>query len=60
MAGGKLPYNTGSSARGPVMTWGGWGEEGPRGRGIYVYTLLIHFVVQQKLTQFCKAIMLQQ
>ena len=27
--------------------------------GIYVYIELIHFVVQQKLTQHCKAIILQ-
>ena len=27
--------------------------------GIYVYMKLIHFVVQQKLTQHCKAIILQ-
>ena len=45
-----------------VMTWGsggmwvGW-EAGSRGRGIYVCTQLIH-VVQQELTQHCKAIVL--
>ena len=27
--------------------------------GMFVYTWLIHFVVQQKLTQHCKAIILQ-
>ena len=27
--------------------------------GIYVYTQLIHLVIQQKLTQRCKAIILQ-
>ena len=27
--------------------------------GIYVYIELIHFVIQQKLTQHCKAIILQ-
>ena len=32
-------------------------EEGDM--GIYVYTVLIHFVIQQKLTQHCKAIILQ-
>ena len=32
----------------------GW-EGGPKGRAIYVYIQLIHFVVQQKLTQHCKA-----
>ena len=31
------------------MEW----EGGPRG-GVYVYILLIHFVVQEKLTQHCK------
>ena len=28
-------------------------------KGIYVYIQLIHFVVQQKLIQHCKAIILQ-
>ena len=28
-------------------------------RGIYVYIQQIHFVVQQKLTQHCKAIIVQ-
>ena len=28
-------------------------------RGIYIYTYLIHFVVQQKLTQPCKAVIVQ-
>ena len=43
----------------------GWGREGGREAqergdiGIYVYIWLIHFVVQQKLTQHCKAIILQ-
>ena len=27
--------------------------------GIYVYIWLIHFIIQQKLTQYCKAIILQ-
>ena len=40
----------------------GWGVGG-RGRlkreGIFVYTWLIHFVAQQKLTQHCKATVLQ-
>ena len=27
--------------------------------GMYVYIQLIHFVIQQKLTQHCKAIILQ-
>ena len=41
----------------------GWMVGGVGGRlqreGIYVYIELIHFVVQQKLTQHCKAIILQ-
>ena len=43
----------------------GWDREGGReaqeggDMGIYVYIRLIHFVVQQKLTQHCKAIILQ-
>ena len=36
------------------------GMEGrPKREGIYVYIKLIHFVVQQKLTQHCEAIILQ-
>jgi len=30
-----------------------------KGEGIYVYLHLIHIVVQQKVTQYCKAIILQ-
>ena len=41
----------------------GWMVGGVGGRlqreGIYVYIELIHFVVQQKLTQHCKAIILE-
>ena len=43
----------------------GWdredGREAQEGgdMGIYVYLELIHFVVQQKLTQYCKVIILQ-
>ena len=38
----------------------GWdGREVQEGGYIYVYIQLIHFLVQQKLTQFCKAIILQ-
>lgn len=37
-----------------------WGEEGRSQReGIYVYISLIHFIAQQKVTQHCKAIVLQ-
>ena len=37
------------------------GDKGGRynREGIYVYTELIYFVVQHKLTQHCKAIILQ-
>ena len=36
------------------------GREVQEGGGIYIYIYsLIHFVVQQKLTQHCKAIILQ-
>ena len=42
---------------------GGVGWEAGVGRskreGIYVYIQLIHFTVQEKLTQRCKAILLQ-
>ena len=43
----------------------GWEMEGEReaqeggDMGIYVYIQLTHFAVQQKLTQHCKAIILQ-
>ena len=43
----------------------GWGGEGGReaeeggDMEIYVYILLIHFALQQKLTKYCKAIILQ-
>ena len=43
----------------------GWDREGGRegqeggDMGIYVYIWLIHFAIQQKLTQHCKAIILQ-
>ena len=45
------------------MTLRGWGEESG-GReaqegGVDIYMELIHVVVQQKLTQHCKAIILQ-
>ena len=45
-----------------MMTWrGGVGWEGGRlqREGMYVYTQLIHTVVQKELTQHCKAIILQ-
>ena len=39
----------------------GWGREGREAQreGIDVYLKLIHIVVQQKVTQRCKAILLQ-
>ena len=43
----------------------GWDREGGRevqeggDMGIYVYIQLIHFIIQQKLTHHCKAIILQ-
>ena len=43
----------------------GWDREGGRetqeggDMGIYVYVELIHFVIKQKLTHQCKAIILQ-
>ena len=44
------------------MTLYGWdgGVQGrPKREGIYVYLWLIHFVVQQKLTQYYKTIICQ-
>ena len=39
---------------------GGLGVGGrPEREGMYVHLQLIHFVVQQKLTQHCKAVILQ-
>ena len=39
----------------------GWDREMQEGggMGMYVYVYLIHFVIQQKLTHHCKAIILQ-
>ena len=39
---------------------GGWVGERSKKEGIYVYIELVHFMVQQKLTRYCKAIILQQ
>ena len=40
---------------GDLEGWDGAGVGGrPKRKGIYVYTLLTHFVVQQTLTQHCK------
>ena len=58
----KLLYSIGSSAQCSVMTERSEIGVGMGGRfkreGIYVYIQLIHFIVQQKLTQHCKAIIL--
>ena len=60
IASGKLLFSAGSSTQCSVMTCGGWGGGvGCRREGRYVYMWLIHFVVQQKLTQHCKATKLQ-
>ena len=37
----------------------GGGVKGLKREGIYAYIELIHAVIQQKLTQHCKAIILQ-
>ena len=43
---------------GDLEGWDGAGVGGrPKRKGIYVYTLLTHFAVQQTLTQHCKATM---
>ena len=59
-----LLNSTRSPAQGPVVTYGvGWRggavRRHSRREGIYVDIGLIHFVVQQKPTQHCKAIILQ-
>ena len=46
---GNLQYSIRSSALCSLMTK-------RSGMGIYVYIKLIHFIVQQKLTQHCRAI----
>ena len=60
---GNIQNHTGSSAGCAVMTQKGRMEVGWKGglkrKGIYVYLQLIHVVVQQKLTQYCKAIIFQ-
>ena len=35
-------------------------EGGSRGRGIYVFIQLIHVVLEQELTQHCKATIFQE
>ena len=41
------------------MLWGDLNEKEIHKRGMYVYVELIHFAVQQKLAQHCKATLLQ-
>ena len=48
-----------SGLRGHLEGWGGGGGRRFRREGKYVYRWLIDFIVQQKLTQHCKAIILQ-
>ena len=60
---GHLLHSTESSSRCSVTTYrSGMGAVGERltWEGIYVYIQLIHFVVQQELTQHCKAVMLHK
>ena len=62
IASGKQPHSTGRSAWCFVSTQrGGVGRVGERCKReeIQVYIQLIHFIVQKKLTQHCKAIILQ-
>ena len=61
IASGSLLYSTGSSAQCSVMTQmrGGCGEGRSKRECIQVYIQVINFIVQQKLTQHCKAILLQ-
>ena len=44
---------------GDLDGWVGGVEGRSRREGIYVYIQLIHFIVQQKLTQHCKATIFQ-
>ena len=59
IASGKLLQSTGSSTWYFLMTQRGGVRRGDgnslKREGTYVYTQLIHFVVQQKLTQHCRA-----
>ena len=63
IASGNLLYSTGSSSWCSVVTYMGGMGVGVEGRskreGIYVYIQLIPFIVEQKLTEHCKAIILQ-
>ena len=52
----SLLYSTGNSTQCSAVTEVGRKSKKER---VYVYVQLIHFAVQQKLTQHCKAIILQ-
>ena len=52
-----LPFSTGNLAQGFVITY--QGRESKKEEWIYMYVQLIHFVVQLRLTQHCKSIILQ-
>ena len=52
----NLLYSTGNSTQCSVMTY--MGIESKK-EWIYIYVQLIHFAVQQKLTQHCKSTILQ-
>ena len=69
LASGKLLYSTGSSAWCSMVTQMGW-DGGGMGRDfqreriyicvcVCIYIQLIHFIVQQNLTQHCKTIIFQ-
>ena len=64
IASGKQPHSTGRSAL-LCVHLDGWDRECGRDTqdggdmGMYVYVQLIHFVIKQKLTLHCKAIILQ-
>ena len=62
MTSGKLLYITGSSVWVPYDDregWDGGAEAGPKRAGMYVHLQLIHTIIQQKLTHYYKAIILQ-
>ena len=51
----NLRHSTGSfTSKSVVTTWEGSKKKNPKTR-IYVYGWLIHFAVEQKITQHCKS-----
>ena len=58
-ASGEVLRSTGSSACCSVMAWRGRVGTSLKREGIVIHIKLIHAVVQQKLTQHCKAIVFQ-